>query len=61
MNNKSSGWLYYIELGFDSISLKILENIKTVYQDENIVILDENSVELKPCIIRESKTLELTI
>ena len=35
--------------------------MKTVYQDENNVVLDENSVELKPCINRESKSLELTI
>ena len=45
MRNKSSELLYYIELGLDSISLKCLENMKTVYQDENIVVLDENSVE----------------
>ena len=61
MRNKSSEWLDYIELGFDSISLKCLENMKTVYQDENNVVLDENSVEWKPCINRESKSLELTI
>ena len=35
--------------------------MKTVYQDENNVVLDENSVERKPCINRESKSLELTI
>ena len=35
--------------------------MKTVYQDENNVVLDENSVERKPCINRESKNLELTI
>ena len=34
---------------------------ETVYQDENNVVLDENSVEIKPCINRESKSLELTI
>ena len=32
-----------------------------VYQDENYVVLDGNSVEIKPCINRESKSLELTI
>ena len=32
----------------------------TVYQDENAV-LDENSVEWKPCINQESKSLDLTI
>ena len=35
--------------------------MKTVNQDENNVILDENSVELKPFINRESKSLALTI
>ena len=52
MKNKSSEWLDYIELGFDSISLKCLKNMKTVYQDENNVVLVENSVEWKPCINR---------
>ena len=47
--------------GLDSISLKCLNNMKTVYPDENNVVLDENSVERKPCINRESKSLELTI
>ena len=61
MKNKSSEWLDYIELVFDSISLKFLKNMKTVYQDENNVVLVENSVELKPCINRESKSLDLTI
>ena len=37
------------------------ENMKTVHQDEKNVVLDENSVERKPCINRESKSLELTI
>ena len=45
MRNKSSELLDYIELGFDSISLKCLKNMKTVYQDENNVVLDENSFE----------------
>ena len=31
---------------------EILENMKTVYQDEKHVFLDENSVERKPCINR---------
>ena len=34
---------------------------ETVYPDEKNVVLDENSVERKPCINRESKNLELTI
>ena len=61
MRNKSSEWLDWIDLGFDSISLKCLKNMKTVYQDENNVVLDENSVEWKPFINRESNILELTI
>ena len=35
--------------------------MKAVYPDENSFVLDENSVERKPCINRESKSLELTI
>ena len=35
--------------------------MKTVYPDENNVVLNENSVERKPCINRESKCDELTI
>ena len=35
--------------------------MKTVYLDENNVVLNENSVERKPCIDRESKIDELTI
>ena len=61
MKNKSSEWLDQIELGFDSISLKCVKNMKTVYQDEKNVVLVENSVEWKPCTNRESKSLELTI
>ena len=45
MKNKSSELLDQIDLGSDSISLKCLKNMKTVYQDENNVVLDENSVE----------------
>ena len=45
MSNKSSELLEYIEVGFDSISLKCLKNMRTVYQDENNVVLVENSVE----------------
>ena len=61
MRNKSSEWLNYIELGFDSISLKCLKNMQTVYQDENNLVIDKNCVEWKPCINRESKSLEITI
>ena len=35
--------------------------MKTVYQDENNVVLNENSVEIKPCINRESNSDMLTI
>ena len=61
MKNKSSKWLDLIELGFESISLKCLKNMKTVYHDENNVVLVENSIEWKPCINIESMSSELTI
>ena len=35
--------------------------MKTVYPDENNVVQDEKSVERKPCINRESKSLDITI
>ena len=35
--------------------------MKTVYQDKNNVVLDEKSVEWKPYINKESKSLEITI
>ena len=35
--------------------------MKTVYPDENNVVLNEKSVEGKPCINREIKSDELTI
>ena len=35
--------------------------MKTVYPDENNVVLNKNSVEWKPCINRESKSDELTV
>ena len=41
--------------------MECLENMKTVYPDENNVVLNENSVERKPCINRESKSDEITI
>ena len=40
---------------------EILKNKKIVYQDENDFSIVEKSVEWKPCINRESKSLELTI
>ena len=42
MRNKSSECLDQIELGFDSISLNCLKNMKTVYQDENNVVPSES-------------------
>ena len=45
MKNKSSELLDQIELGFDSIILKCVKNMKTVYQDEDNVVIVENSVE----------------
>ena len=41
-----------LRIGLDSISLECLENMKTVYPDENNFVLDENSAERKPCINR---------
>ena len=41
--------------------MKCFDNMKTVYLDENNVVLDGNGVERKPCINRESKSFELTI
>ena len=41
--------------------MECLENMKTVYPDENNVVLNENSAESKPYINRESKSDELTI
>ena len=39
----------------------MFEELENVYPDENNVVLDENSVERKPCINRENKSLEITI
>ena len=39
-----------LRIGLDSISLECLDNMKIVYPDENNVFLNENSVEIKPCI-----------
>ena len=41
--------------------MKCLENMKNVYPDEKNVVLNENSVERKQCINRESKSNDLTI
>ena len=47
--------------GLDSISLECSENMKTVYPDENNVVLNENSVERETYINRESESLDITI
>ena len=41
--------------------MECLENMKTVYPDENNVVLNENRVERKPFTNKESKSNELTI
>ena len=48
-------------LGIYSISLNVRRTWKLSIQNENNVVLNENSVEVKPCINRESKSNELTI
>ena len=47
MWNKSSVWLDYIEFRTRLNQLEFSKNMKTVYQDENNVVLNENSVEGK--------------
>ena len=55
--------MYYytrLSLGLDSISLKFLENMKTVCSRmKKNVVLDDNSVEGKTCGNREIKSLEI--
>ena len=41
--------------------MEFLDNMKTLYQDENNVVLNENSVERKKCVNRESKSNEIII
>ena len=48
-------------LGLDSINLNVQRTLKLSIRDENNVFLNENSVEVKPCINRESKSDEVTI
>ena len=59
--NKSSVWLDYTEFRTRLNQFECSKNMKTVYPDENNVVLDENSVEWKPCINRESKGLDIKI
>ena len=49
-------------LQLDKIDFRTRLNKFEIFEEhENNVVLDENSVEGKPCINRESKILELTI
>ena len=41
--------------------LNFCRTLKTFFSRRKNVVLNENSVEVKPCINRESKSLELTI
>ena len=52
--------LYWVEYSTQSV-WNIWRTWKTFYPDENNVVLNENSVERKPCLNRESKSDELTI
>ena len=55
-------WMTRLDwVGIRLNQFEMLKNIKTVYQDEKNVVLVENSVKWKPCINRESKSLEITI
>ena len=49
--------LYWVGIRLNQFEM--FEEHETVYKDENNVVLVENSVEWKPCINRESKSLEL--
>ena len=55
LRNKSSVWLEYIE------DWNRLNQFGMFKEQENNVVLNENIVEIKPCINRESKSDELTI
>ena len=60
--NKSSVCLEYIELRTRLNQFEtIVGHWKLSVLDENNIVLNENSVEGKPCINRESKSDELTI
>ena len=52
LRNKTSEWLDYIEFSTRLNQFEMFEEHETVYPDENNVVLDENSVEIKPCIDR---------
>ena len=46
-------WMTRLDwVGIRFNQFEMLKNMKTVYQYENNVVLDENSVEWKPCINR---------
>ena len=50
-----------LSLGRDSISLNVQRTWKLSIQNENSVVLNENSTEGKTCMNRESKSLYITI
>ena len=50
-----------LNLGIDSISLNVWRTWKLSVPEWKNVVLNENSAEGKPCINRESKSLELKI
>ena len=56
--------IYYwniLSLGLDSISLNVQRTWKLSVPELKNIVLNENSVEGKPFINRESKILEITI
>ena len=55
IRNKSSVWLDYIE------DWNRINQFGMFEEQENNVVLNENSVEEKPCINRESKSDDITI
>ena len=62
LQKNSSVWLDYIEFRNRLNKFEMFgEHENCLFQNENNVVLNENSVEGKPCINRESKSLELTI
>ena len=52
--------LYWVDEWTQSV-WNVCRTMKISVLEENNVVLNENSVERKPCINRESKSLELKI
>ena len=50
-----------LSLGLDAISLNVERTWKLSIQNEKDFVLNENSVEGKPCINRGSKSNDITI